>query len=198
MIYLVRHGETEWNLERRMQGRRESKLTPLGRRQAAAMARLIGELIAREPQAEWRLVSSPLGRARETAQAIADRLDVTIEIDERVSEIAFGDWEGRLRDEVAPQHPEMFASREWLVSPPGGETFEDVWTRISAFMADLAPEPERRVIVVSHGMAGRVLRGVYAGLSRQQTLDQDVPQDAVYRLMDGQIDRFDCEPVEEG
>lgn len=198
MIYLLRHGETEWNLERRMQGRRESKLTPLGLRQAAAMAALLHDLVAREGVDGWRLVSSPLGRARQTAAAVAARLGLEPELDERVSEIAFGEWEGRLRDEVAPQHPELFASREWLVSPPGGETFEDVRTRIADFLAELPPEPDRRVIVVSHGMAGRVLRGVYAGLSPRQTLEQEVPQDAVYRLMGGQIDRFDCEPIEEG
>lgn len=198
MIYLLRHGETEWNLERRMQGRRESKLTPFGLRQAAAMAALLHDLVAPEGGDSWRLVSSPLGRARQTAAAVAARLGLEPELDERVSEIAFGEWEGRLRDEVAMQHPELFASREWLVSPPGGETFEDVRARIADFLAELPPEPERKVIVVSHGMAGRVLRGVYAGLSRRQTLDQEVPQDAVYRLMGGQIDRFDCEPIEEG
>ena len=52
------------------------------------------------------------------------------------------------------------------------------------------------MIAVSHGVWGRLLRGVYAGLDRQATLDQDAPQDAVYRLQNGQIDRFDCEPVE--
>jgi broad specificity phosphatase PhoE len=60
-----------------------------------------------------------------------------------------------------------------------------------------AAEPERRLIVVSHGIAGRLLRGAYGGLSREETLAQDVPQDALYRLSAGQIDRLDCEPVEE-
>jgi probable phosphoglycerate mutase len=60
-----------------------------------------------------------------------------------------------------------------------------------------APEPDRRLIVVSHGIAGRFLRGVYAGLSREAVLAQDVPQDAIYRLQAGQIDRLDCAPVAE-
>jgi broad specificity phosphatase PhoE len=197
MIYLVRHGQTEWNLERRMQGRKESRLTPLGKRQAAAMAELLADMTTIEPPAAWRLVSSPLGRARQTAEAIAARLGLPVEIDERLAEISFGEWEGRLRDEVAPLHPELFATREWLVSPPGGETFDDVRARASAWLGEQAPEPERRVIAVSHGMTGRVLRGCYAGLSRQETLMLDVPQDAVYRLVNRQIDRFDCEPLEE-
>jgi probable phosphoglycerate mutase len=197
MIYLVRHGETEWNVARRMQGRMESRLTALGRRQAAAMARLLAELVKRDPPARWRLVSSPLGRARETAEAISARLELPVEIDERLSEIAFGEWEGRLRDEVSPQHPELFASRDWLVSPPGGETYEEVWARASGWLAEQLADPQHRVIAVSHGVTGRLVRGAYAGLGRRDTLMQDVPQDAVYRLANGQVDRFDCEPLED-
>jgi len=77
-----------------------------------------------------------------------------------------------------------------------GETFEDVHARAASWLNDLPPEGERRVIAVSHGVWGRLLRGAYAGLDRQATLDQEVPQDAIYRLQNGQIDRFDCEPVE--
>ena len=90
---------------------------------------------------------------------------------------------------------EIFATREWFFGAPGGETFEDVAARAGAWLADLPAEPERRVIAVSHGVTGRLVRGAYAGLGRQATLDQDVPQDALYRLQNGQIDRLDCEPV---
>jgi broad specificity phosphatase PhoE len=195
VIYLVRHGQTEWNVERRMQGRRESPLTPHGERQAAAMGKLLAGLVAGDPPGTWRLVSSPLGRACQTAAFVAASLGLAVEIDERLAEIAFGDWEGRLREEVAPQHPELFATPEWLFSPPGGETYEDVRTRVVGFLEDLPPEPERRVIAVSHGVTGRVVRGVYAGLSRHDCLMQDVPQDAVYRLAGGGIERIDCPSV---
>jgi broad specificity phosphatase PhoE len=192
VIYLVRHGETEWNVERRMQGRQESRLTARGERQAGAMAKLLAGLVAVDPVGSWRLVCSPLGRARQTAGFIAASLGLAVEIDERLAEIAFGEWEGRLRDEVAPQYPGLFASPEWLFSPPGGETYEGVRTRVVSFLEDLPPEPDRRVIAVSHGVTGRVLRGVYTGLSRHDTLMQDVPQDAVYRLAGGEIERIDC------
>jgi probable phosphoglycerate mutase len=178
-----------------MQGRRESPLTPLGERQAGAMAKLLTGLVAADSPSSWRLVSSPLGRARQTAAFVAASLGVAVEIDERLAEIAFGEWEGRLREEVAPQHPELFATPEWLFSPPGGETYEDVRARVVGFLEDLPPEPARRVIAVSHGVTGRVLRGVYAGLSRADTLMQDVPQDAVFRLLGGEIARIDCGPV---
>jgi probable phosphoglycerate mutase len=195
VIYLTRHGQTEWNVEGRMQGRMESALTPLGVRQAVAMADLLGDLVERDASTSWRLVSSPSGRARATAQAISERLGLPVELDERLVEIGCGEWEGRLRQEIAHLYPEKFATREWFFGAPGGETFEDVWGRVSQWLADQPPEPERRVIAVSHGVAGRLLRGAYARLERQVTLNQDVPQDAIYRLVDGNIHRLDCEPA---
>jgi len=195
MIYLTRHGETEWNLEGRMQGRQESALTPLGVRQAEAMADLLGDLVERGPPAEWRLVASPSGRAQATARAISRRLGLPIELDERLIEIGCGEWEGRLRSDVAASHPELFATREWFFAAPGGETYEDVFARVSDWLAEQAPEPERRIIAVSHGVAGRLLRGAYAGLTRHETIHQDVPQDAIFRLLGGEIHRLECEPV---
>jgi len=195
VIYLTRHGQTEWNVEGRMQGRRESALTPLGVRQAGAMADLLADLIARDPPAPWRLVSSPSGRAQASAEAISRRLGLPVELDERLIEIGCGEWEGRLRAEVAEIYPEKFAAREWFFGAPGGETYENVWARVSSWLADQTPEPERRIIAVSHGVAGRLLRGAYAGLSREETVNQDVPQDAIFRLMDGNIHRLACEPV---
>jgi probable phosphoglycerate mutase len=197
VIYLCRHGQTEWNRERRLQGQTEADLTPLGRLQAAAMADLLHDLIAREPSDDWRIVASPLRRARDTAQAIATRLGLTLEFDDRLMELTVGEWEGRLYADVHRENPEAFKSPEWFFTAPGGETYEQIMTRVSDWLAEQAVESERRLIVVSHGIAGRLLRGAYAGLSREDTLAQDVPQDALYRLSAGQIDRLDCEPVEE-
>ncbi|MDI1364029.1 MAG: histidine phosphatase family protein [bacterium] len=197
MLYLCRHGQTEWNRAHRLQGQAEADLTPLGRLQAAAMADLLHDLTAREPSANWRIVASPLRRARDTAQAIADRLGLEVEFDDRLMELTVGEWEGRLYADVQRERPEAFESPEWFFTAPGGETYEQVMVRVSDWLGEQAAEPERRLIVVSHGIAGRLLRGAYAGLSREDTLAQDVPQDALYRLSAGQIARLDCEPVEE-
>jgi probable phosphoglycerate mutase len=196
MLYLVRHGQTAFNREGRLQGRQESQLTPLGERQAAAMARLLHDLIERDGPQPWRLVSSPLGRARATAAAIGARLDLKVELDDRLMEICVGEWEGRLRADLERERPGLTADPEWHFGARGGETFEEVTARVSSWLADQAPEPGRRVIAVSHGVSGRLLRGAYAGFDRAATLAQHVPQDAVYRLCNGQIDRFDCEDVE--
>ena len=197
MIYLCRHGETFHNREGRLQGRSESDLTPLGRAQAAAMGELLFDLVRRDPPADWRIVASPLRRALNTAETIGARLGLPVVIDERLVEIDVGEWSNRLREEVRGENPHLHGDDAWGFHAPGGETYEGMMARLTAWLAEQAAEPERRLIVVSHGVAGRLLRGAYAGLSKADTLAQDIPQDAVYRLMAGQIDRFDCAPVDE-
>lgn len=195
MILLARHGETQWNVERRMQGHMDSPLTERGRRQAQAVARLVRDLTRREAGA-WRLVSSPLGRAHATAAMIAEATGLPLETDDRLKEVTCGPWEGRLWDEVAAHHQLQVERKRWIFEALGGESYESVEARVTSFLADLDPEPSRRVIAVSHGASGRVLRGVYARLTRDEVYELDIPQDAVHRLQNGQIDRFDCESVD--
>ena len=195
MIYLCRHGETEFNRERRLQGRRESVLTPLGERQAAAMAELLHDLLAADPSADWRIVSSPLGRARATAGIIGARLGLPIAIDDRLVEISVGAWEGRLAADLMREGPGLTSRPDWLFQAPGGERYDELMTRVGQWLDEQGEEAGRRLIVVSHGVAGRLLRGCYAGLTKAQTLAQDAPQDAVYRLHNGGLDRIACTPM---
>jgi probable phosphoglycerate mutase len=191
VIYLVRHGQTVFNAERRQQGHLDSPLTALGRAQGAAIGRLLQGLI--EKPDDWRLISSPLGRAQDTAGLIGQALGLPVETDRRVIEVSFGQWDGRLRDELAAEHPDTFGRGDWQFAAPGGESFESVETRVGDWLASLPPEPERKVILVSHGGSGRVVRGAYLGLCRAETWAQDVPQDAVFRLASGAVERIDCE-----
>jgi probable phosphoglycerate mutase len=194
VIYLVRHGQTAFNQERRLQGHVDSALTELGERQARAVGRLLRELIP-DP-ANWRIVSSPLGRARSTAEAVADALGAgAVETDPRLIEMSWGAWDGRLRSELEAAYPNAFGKTGWAFHAPTGESYEAVCARLSDWLASLPPEPERRVIAVSHGVAGRVLRGVYADLPPGVAIGQDVPQDAVFRLARGAIERIDCQAV---
>jgi broad specificity phosphatase PhoE len=193
VIYLVRHGQTAFNAERRMQGHLESDLTELGLRQAQAMAALLAREIP-DPRG-WRLVASPLRRTRATAAAVSHALGLPIEIDPRLIEIDVGGWSGRLIEEVRAEQPALFATRDWAFHGPGAETYDQMCERLGGWLEDLPPEPERRVIAVSHGVAGRVLRGLYAGMPRAEALLQDVPQDAIYRLAGGAVERLDCAPA---
>jgi broad specificity phosphatase PhoE len=191
VIYLVRHGQTAFNAQGRLQGHVDSPLTALGESQArqagATLARLVGEA------AGWRIISSPLGRARATAEAVRQALGLAeVEIDPRLIELSWGEWDGALRAELKARSPEAFGDSGWSFRSPTGETYESVQARMADWLASLPPEPDRRVIAVTHGVAGRVLRGVYAGLSRDDTVEQEVPQDAVYRLSGGVLERIDC------
>ena len=188
MIYLCRHGQTVSNREGRIQGQLESPLTPLGRKQAAAMAARLYALIG-DPQA-WRLCASPLGRARETAEIIGARLGLPVALDDRLMEVHVGGWQGMMHKALSRAHPETMDDRLWCFRGPGGETYDELMARVSAWLTEQAPEPGRRVIVVSHGVAGRLLRAAYAGLEPQAAMRQDIPQDAFFRLSGRQIERI--------
>lgn len=196
MIYLVRHGQTAFNRERRIQGHVDSPLTELGVRQAHAVGRLLRDLI-REPDG-WRIVASPLGRARSTADIIAEKLGgLPVELEPRIQEMSWGSFDGRLRSEIEAEHPETFGKTGWAFdAPTNGESYEVVAARVSDWLASLPPEPERRIVAVSHGISGRVLRGLYAQMPRDEAGQQDVPQDAVFLLQHGGVGRIDCEPLE--
>ncbi|MBV9407908.1 MAG: histidine phosphatase family protein [Candidatus Eremiobacteraeota bacterium] len=150
-VYLARHGETTWNLAGRYQGRRESELSPLGVRQALALAD------AMDAAAVGRVVSSPLLRCTETARPTAERRHVPVEIDDRLIEIAHGTWEGRLRDELAANDPDRY--RAWRQDPAhvqfeGGESVRDVLDRWRGFAVALAPQTP--TLVTTHDAVVRV------------------------------------------
>ncbi|HWD59897.1 MAG TPA: histidine phosphatase family protein [Stellaceae bacterium] len=187
MIFLVRHGETEWNLVRRYQGWGDSPLTARGVAQAGAIGR---RLRALSEAAAAPVVASPLGRARRTAALIqAARGDATpVAFDERLKEISIGDWDGLDRDEIAERSPGIFerhAYGEWYFDCPGGETYDGFAGRIAAWLDETRG---RTLIAVAHGIVTRVARGLYAGLPRAEALSLPVSQEAIWRLTDGRIE----------
>ncbi|MDM7488807.1 bifunctional RNase H/acid phosphatase [Rhodococcus sp. GXMU-t2271] len=147
-MLLLRHGQTPLSVERRYSGRGNPPLTELGRAQAHAAARRIGERgnIAA-------VVSSPLGRARETADAAAAVLGLPVTVHDGLLETDFGKWEGLTFGEAAQRDPEVH--RRWLgdtsVRPPGGESFDEVRGRLTAVRDDLVAEyGGANLLVVSH------------------------------------------------
>ncbi len=151
-IWLARHGETTWNVAGRYQGRLESALTPLGERQAAALATFFaGRLQGRESVPE-RIYSSPLLRCTATAEPTAAALGLRIETDDRLIEIDHGTWEGRYREDIAREDPELY--RLWREEPArvafdGGETLADVLARWRTFAPGLARQT-RHTLVTTH------------------------------------------------
>lgn len=194
MIYLLRHGETVWNTERRLQGQCDSPLTPKGIGQARDLGRLLVSQI--EDPGACRLVSSPLGRAWQSAVLVADELGVApqkIEMESRLVELAYGTWEGLTIGEIEQRHASDWQRRladRWNVAAPGGESYAEMEERVAAWLSETAEAD--MTVVVCHGVTSRVLRGHYGGLAREQTLDLDEPQDSLFRLAGGLIERLDA------
>jgi probable phosphoglycerate mutase len=187
-IFLVRHGETEWNRSRRYQGWSDSPLTAAGIAQAEAIGK---GLRALPGAATAEMVASPLGRARRTAEIIAECLGrgAPIRFDDRLKEISLGSWDGLHRNEIAALSPGIFDHDyfEWCFRTPDGETYEAFAARVGAWLAEAGDRP---FIVVAHGIVSRILRGLYAGLPRSQALSLPVPQDRIFRLSGGAIDEI--------
>jgi 2,3-bisphosphoglycerate-dependent phosphoglycerate mutase len=153
-ILLVRHGETDWNRERRIQGQTDTPLNNLGRAQARALAdELAGERIDA-------VYASDLARARETAEILAAQLDLPVVVDPSLRERDFGTWEGQTVAELDERWPGAFArwhaggEGEW----EGGEAHDDLARRIRAAVRRLAAgHPGDRILLVAHGGPLRVL-----------------------------------------
>lgn len=192
MIYLMRHGQTVWNTERRMQGRLDSPLTATGIGQAQALGALLAEQI--EQRVHHRIVSSPLGRAWQTAVIVADALSLSpldLVLEPRLVELGYGRWEGLTIDEIKERHPDSWEHRRadrWNVETPGGESYAKVAARVGGWLSETSEAGS--LIVVCHGVTSRVMRGLYAGLSQEETLALSEPQDRVFRLSDGHIEEL--------
>ncbi len=190
ILYLLRHGETEFNVAGRLQGQQDSPLTARGRAQARGHGALLKTLIA-EPAA-WRVVASPLGRTMDTARLACAALglpETAIETDPRLKEIAYGEWEGQTYAEIEAYYPDQWAARErdpWGFVVPRGESYAMVAARADAFLG----APRGNTIVISHGGTGRVLRGLYARLAPPEIRTLEQPQDALHRLTQGTVARI--------
>lgn len=195
MIYLLRHGETEWNRQGRLQGQQNSPLTARGEAQAAAMGRALRELVG-PGAAGFRIVCSPLGRARQTAAIVAAEVGcdpAAIAEEPRLMEHAFGSWQGELEADLLRRFPDFWRAREadkWNFQVPGGESYALVAARLSAWLSE--QPADARLIAVGHGLAGRILRGLYGRATPEDIFAMAEPQDAFFRLSDGVITRFDA------
>lgn len=147
-LLLVRHGETDWNAGRRIQGQLNVPLNAQGHRQAKQLAcYLKGEPIAA-------IYASDLLRAWETARYVAQATSVPVTREPRLREIHFGEWQGLTFEEAQRRDPE--AAARWLADPvrcrpPGGETFAELAARVADCLEEICDRPDGTVLVVSHG-----------------------------------------------
>ena len=163
--YLVRHGETEWNLQGRIQGHIDVPLYPLGRKKVQAQANSLADLSFAA------VYSSDLSRTVETAQILVNDADVSVQTNPTLREFSYGQWEGLTLEEVQARDPEDFAlrfrQRDVEFSAPGGESTIQLLRRVRRFYVKAASVhgPEENLLVVAHGGSIRALTLCLLGLS---------------------------------
>jgi broad specificity phosphatase PhoE len=160
-ILLARHGETDWNAERRWQGHADQPLNDTGRAQARELA---AALAGRGIDVVY---SSDLARAHETAEIVGAHLGLPVETDVRLREVDVGDWSGRRHPELELEEPEGFT--RWQSGGKGwngGESYEEMGERVVAAVLDLARRhPGETVLIVSHGGSIRACRASASGMT---------------------------------
>lgn len=185
----VRHGETDWNAQGRLQGGQDIPLNDKGRGQARRNGEALNAFLAEigTDPASLDYVASPLGRARETMELVREGLRLEPQhyrLDERLRELTFGDWEGKTIPEIAARDAASAASRKadkWGFVPPGGESYEMLSSRIAGWLATL----DRPSVIVAHGGVMRVMRGLLIDIPTGEIPVLDVPQDRVFVWRDG-------------
>ncbi len=193
-LYVLRHGETVWNTERRMQGSRDSDLTERGRAQAVAMGRALARELAREARPTI-FLRSPLGRVRETSLIVGRELGLDPahwRDDPRLAELGYGAWEGSSWAEIEAHTPaalETWKADPESYCPPGGESHFDLRRRQAEILAEIIAS-NTRTVVVGHGVSGAVLRGLNLGLDARAMFVLEKPQDAFFRLTHGAEERI--------
>jgi len=194
VLYYIRHGETDWNVEQRLQGHRDTALNARGRVQAAHCGGVLRDLLACEGRAaaDCAYVSSPLKRARETMELVRAGLDLPAHayaVDDRLIEIAFGDWEGLTLPEIEARAPNAIAEREhdkWGFTPPGGESYRDVTRRVGDWYATVT----RDTVVAAHGGVGRALIAHFNILPHQEAAHADIVHGVIYVFTGGRMAKY--------
>jgi probable phosphoglycerate mutase len=183
-IYFARHGETDWNRERRLQGQHDIPLNALGRTQSSRCGVILRDLLARTggSASDYDYVSSPLGRARETMELMRAELGLPPQhyrTDARLMEMSFGRWEGYTFAELQARESHALAARErdkWAFVLPGGESYAQLVVRVGAWYADI----ERDTVVSAHGGVCRALIA-HLGIAKPEIASTgDVGQGVVY------------------
>ena len=191
ILYYIRHGETDWNVEGRLQGQCDIPINAKGRTQADLCGGILRDLLARE-SSEPDFVASPLGRARETMErlrAALGRDPRAYRVDPRLTEVSFGRWEGFTLPELSARFPDAAAARErdkWGFTPPDAESYATMSLRMREWYEEL----DRDTVAVAHG---GTLRGLIVQLgiaSKDEAPFLDITQGTVYVIRDGSMARY--------
>ena len=178
-LYLMRHGQTVWNAQERMQGRQDSPLTELGRTQARRQAALVRDIVAKT--GEIPRYASSLGRAQQTAQIVFE--GVPFRSDERLVEIDVGAFTGARMRDLLKSHPHLFggARLDWYNRVPDGEHFSGLEARVQSFLDELTGP----ALIVTHGITLRMFRVLAMGWPVSRIAEMPVRQGALHLVSRG-------------
>ncbi|TKT81127.1 histidine phosphatase family protein [Aquamicrobium sp. LC103] len=190
ICYFVRHGQTDWNAEYRLQGQADTDINAVGRAQADGNGRRLAGLIG-TPE-NFRFVASPLRRTRETMERIRGAMGLPpegYETDDRLIEVHFGDWQGHTFDELELVDPGCTARRDadkWHFLPPGehAESYEMLAARVRSFVEEIAGP----TVCVTHGGVIRSIFRLTGSLGPEECSALTIPQDRILRMSDGRLE----------
>ncbi len=190
LLYVVRHGQTPWNAEQRLQGQADIDIDAVGREQADRNGRRLAELIA-DPKA-FDFIASPMRRTRETmerARTVMGLDPMAYRTDPRLVEVNFGDWQGFTFAELEARLPGASTARKhdkWDFVPPGeeAESYEMLACRIRPWLVELT----QPTFCVTHGGVMRAIFRLVEALPKNKAAALEIPQDRVLRVQDGRLD----------
>lgn len=185
LIYMIRHGQTDWNAEGRMQGQKDIGLNETGRRQATENGLKLAQILGARA-GDFDYVSSPLGRTRDTMERLRAAMGLSPQdyrLDERLKELSFGDWEGSTLPELSLISPERVAERarqKWGFIPPGddAESYEILSWRIGAWLQSV----DRETVCVSHGGVIRSCFRLIGDIGEEEACEMNIPQDRILKI----------------
>ncbi len=185
IIYFIRHGLTDWNVERRLQGQQDIPINSVGREQARANGRALAKLL--DDPKRFRYIASPLGRTRETMNLVRLELGLPCheyETDDRLKEIAFGLWETHTFKELELTQKTLVDQRradKWNFQPPQGESYARLYERVKSWL----PYVREDSVVVCHGGILRILDHHFNGVPPAKAACLNIPQDRIFKINGG-------------
>ena len=178
-LYFVRHGQTEWNAIRRMQGQWNSNLNESGKGHADTNGKLLKGLNIDA------MYVSPLDRTRQTAEIINQHVNLEPIFDDRIMEWDTGDWSGEMYAEIPNKWPDEWRQLEadrYHFRPPNGENYPDMLARSKPFVHELLESEHSNIAIVSHGLIGKVMFSYLMGYAPPQILGIHQHNDMVFRV----------------
>src|ERR1700712_1757619 len=193
-IYYIRHGETDWNVEGRLQGGIDTPLNDRGLTQATHAGDILADLFARHGRSasDLAFVASPLQRARRTMDLVRSALELPpgdYAIDGRLREIGYGHWAGSTLAQMQAADPTLFAAPQldkWTVPPPDGESYASVQIR----MRDWYDQLKADTVAVAHGGTARALMVALGAETPASVADLAIEQGAVYVFGHGGVAKY--------